>query len=264
VNADHTFHKSTPFNAQGGYNSAGDNSAFSWSTTTISIAFWYSIFSVYLMDGSSLSIPGQGSSGSPWASITGLSPGSSYYIYCYYGLASQDIFITISDQNGGKSPCSMAQLIQTFERDGYIFLWATIIATPSGGTGSGGGTPGGGACFDGATVIETDQGLQRFDEVPEYFTVRTKRGMRPAQLIRHEPRERIVTTMPAGSLVTPDHVVEVCEGCWVPAGTEFRRRRAHRDELFNLRVLTDDPEAHNYYLPKEGVFAHNTMKIPTT
>jgi hypothetical protein len=158
----------------------------------------------------------------------------------------------------------MAQLIQTFERDGYIFLWATIIATPSGGTGSGGGTPGGGACFDGATVIETDQGLQRFDEVPEYFTVRTKRGMRPAQLIRHEPRERIVTTMPAGSLVTPDHVVEVCEGCWVPAGTEFRRRRAHRDELFNLRVLTDDPEAHNYYLPKEGVFAHNTMKIPTT
>jgi len=152
VASDNTLHVSTPINNQGSILSAGDNAFFSYSSTTTSISIWNTAFSIPRPDGTNVSIPANGSSGSPAWTFTGLHPSTNYHFGAYYNMGSGTVQVVQS--NNVTLPGTIAWVVQTLSADGRIPLftdWA--ILTPASGTGGGGGSPGGG----GGTCPAEDQ-----------------------------------------------------------------------------------------------------------
>ena len=242
---------SSAFNTQGSYNCLSDNAAFSFGTTTTSISFWWTQFSIPLIDGTNVTVAAKGSSGSPAISFTGLTANTTYFISARFNIKTQTVEMMI-----GTSVLSTQQMSQWFNADGFdcVFInWQ--IATPSAGSSGGGGSGGGNRCFTGDILVRTLDGLKRFDEMRETETIINETGTWPADLIVHEDAETEVVPFMSGA-VTANHLFRFGEG-WLPAGSLFcRNKRKFRGKLYNLHVRSVD-EKDKHYVLKGGYVAHN-------
>lgn len=143
VHPDNTLHKSTGLNAQGSVLGTGDNSNFSFSSTTTSLSFWCVARTLPFPDGTSIVAPAMGSAGSPFWIFTGLTANTTYHFGAYFDMADLTFHLVMSDNS--TSLGSLAWLVQTINGDGRYGLFADWqVATPAAGSGGGGGNPGGG------------------------------------------------------------------------------------------------------------------------
>lgn len=258
VNADHTFHVTTPFTNQGSLISAYDNSAFSWNLATTSIAFWWAAFNIPRTDGGNYAVAAAGSSGSPAITLSGLTASTTYYVYCYYDILANTIHIVLSDRSSGTAAASPAFEVQTLNHDGHIFVWGTTIATPSSGTGGGGGGTGGGKCFSGNVKIHTAHcGLVDFQKLPRVVLIKNETGIHEADLLVHDFSGQMID-MGQGNLVTMNHLMRSRSGLWVPAAVQFpcHPKVPYKGKVFNLHVRTKSDKDRHYIL-ENGEVAHN-------
>lgn len=143
VHPDNTLHKSTGLNAQGSVIGTGDNSNFSFSSTTTSLSFWCVARTIPFPDGSSIVAPAMGSAGSPFWIFTGLTANTTYHFGAYFDMADLTFHLIMSDNS--TSLGSLTWLVQTINGDGRYGLFADWqVATPAAGSGGGGGNLGGG------------------------------------------------------------------------------------------------------------------------
>ncbi len=111
------------------------------------------------------------------------------------------------------------------------------------------------SCFTGDTRILTALGYQRFDELPEEFSIINLTGFHRAKLIVHENSEEPMRQM-GRHLVTERHLIKVGE-MWVPASDLFHEKVAIKPRtVYNAHVITDN-EADRHYLLENGLVAHN-------
>lgn len=253
VNADHTFHVSTPLNNQASL-VASPADTTSYTSTSSSINWSWSSFTAYFPDGSS----GTVSSGSQ--NFTGLSASTTYYFEMYIVKSTLTLTVVLSDQSSGAAPSSLQFQVQTVSGDGHIPLWIDrTAATVSGGSGGGGGT--GGSCFSGDTKVKTPNGFVRMDELQEECVIVNRTGEHRAQVIVHHDSSEAMRIMPLGSLVTEKHLLLDKNGEWKPASELFswKAKEATRT-LYDLHVATENPDEMHYIL-ENGYIAHNKKRV---
>jgi Putative phage tail protein/PA14 domain len=137
---------------QGSIANAAQNSTFSYTSTTTSITWTWTAFSIYCPDGSTISIPAS-TSGTQLVT-TGLSASSTYYFSFYVTLATK----AVSDISG-TAALTQQQVVQTVNGDGNTPIVLNITAsTPASGSGGGSGTGGGKSCFSPNTKVKTQRG----------------------------------------------------------------------------------------------------------
>lgn len=250
VNADHTFHVSTPLVNQSSISgSAGDTT--SYTSTTSSITWSWNAFSLYFPDGTTLSV----SSGS--TQFTGLAANTTYYFDMYIVKSTLTMTIVLSDQNSGQSPSSTQYLVQTIGADGHVVLWTDRTAVSAA---SGGGSGGGGTCFSGDVKVQTAQGFVRMDALPDEFEIVNLTGHHRATVIRHPVSDETLQVMPCGGLVTSGHLIKQGDG-WASASSVFPRESERRGiPLYDIHVDTGMPENMHYIL-ENGFIAHNKSRV---
>lgn len=250
VNADHTFHVSTPLVNQSSISgSAGDTT--SYTSTTSSITWSWNAFSLYFPDGTTLSV----SSGS--TQFTGLAANTTYYFDMYIVKSTLTMTIVLSDQNSGQSPSSTQYLVQTVGADGHVVLWTDRTAVSAA---SGGGSGGGGTCFSGDVKVQTAQGFVRMDALPDEFEIVNLTGHHRATVIRHPVSDETLQVMPCGGLVTSGHLIKQGDG-WASASSVFPRESERRGiPLYDIHVDTGMPENMHYIL-ENGFIAHNKSRV---
>jgi hypothetical protein len=148
VASDNTLHASTSLNNQGSITGSSAGGIFSYTTTTTSITVTWVAGTIYLPDGSSISVPAN----STGVTFSGLTDGSTYYIEAYWNMATSAVVV----QNNGTGAASRQYLIQTLYGDQHIPLaqdWAITTSSSGGGSGGGGGV--GVTCPADEQVIET-------------------------------------------------------------------------------------------------------------
>jgi hypothetical protein len=148
VASDNTLHASTSLNNQGSITGSSAGGIFSYTTTTTSITVTWVAGTIYLPDGTSISIPAN----STGVTFSGLTGGSTYYIEAYWDVVTSAVVA----QNNGTGAASRQYLIQTLYGDQHIPLaqdWAITTSASGGGSGGGGGS--GTTCPADEQVIET-------------------------------------------------------------------------------------------------------------
>lgn len=181
--------------------------------------------------------------------------------------------ITVNANSGSVNPGSYGTYYVYFDDPGYASgaqtyqattdvkvlgqapyrFYVGKITTVSGGGGSGGG--GSGPCFSGDVRIRTAYGLKRFEELPERFVIENRTGRHAAALLVHrdslEPMRRM-----GEQLVTESHLIQI-GSAWVPAAELFHEPAPIKPRtVYNLHVLSDDPQDAHYIL-ESGLTAHN-------
>lgn len=252
VNPDHTFHVSSVLLPQGSIANIGPNT-FSYTSTTTSITWSWTAFSVYAPDGTVYNF----SSGSQ--NFTGLSASTTYHFGFYCTLNGLVVHVAMSTQSSGHAAESVQIQAQTYNGDGNVCINPDATAsTPS--SGSGGGS-GGGACFSGDTKVKTPSGFVRFDELPKECEIINLTGRHKAQLIVHEASIEPMVIMPNGALATKNHLMLHPSGGWQPASAFFSEEAsASPRTVYNMHVVTDDPDDMHYIL-ETGHIAHNIKKF---
>jgi len=128
--------------------------AFTYISTTSSIAWSWSGLSIYRADGSTTPIP----NGS--LSITGLAPGTTYYFYPYWDDAASAIAWVAggagSPANAQPAKTNLAAQQQALQGHIPLSQGAVIAATTTSGTGGGSGG-GSGSCVRAGTVVLTKE-----------------------------------------------------------------------------------------------------------
>lgn len=246
---------STNLNQQGSLPTGGsDNAAFSYSSTTTSLSFWWTAFQLPQSNGTLLNVAANGSSGSPAVSFTGLSPSTTYYISARYNLATFSVELRLD-----ATPLSVMLQTTWLNADGYIPVFLNWnLTTPASGGGGGGGSGGGSTCFTGATRVKTPWGFISFEQLPRCFVVENERGRFMADHIVHDEAEVDILPIGDGGGVTPDHALRWTDGKYEPAGSIFAGVKTvkHRGKLHNLKVRSTNPDD-GHYIVEGGYVAHN-------
>lgn len=251
---------STPFSKTNG---------FAYTSTSTSITWYWdgtngsTTQTIYRADNTSTG-PISGSQ-----AITGLSPSTTYNFYPYYDEASK----TLKFVAGGSGSPAYAQpsagsatLVQAQNLRNQIpfSIGGMQASTPASGSGSGsgGGGGGGGGCFSGNVRVKTSAGIKRFDGLPVEFEITNLTGNHRAQLVIHPDYTDTMIDMGDGELVTAGHAFKHGE-VWVAANEFFsdryRRISEWKGNVYNMHVLSDNPEDHHYIL-ENGHIAHNFNK----
>lgn len=256
VASDNTFHASTVFNNQGSLVGFSKN-AFSYSATTTSITWSWSAFSIYMPDGSVVSV----SAGSA-AAFTGLSASHSYHFGLYVTLSGPTVHVALSTQSSGTAKETVQNITQIFQADGNVAVNVDAVAsTPASGSGGGGG--GSDSCFSPNTKIKTQRGdVPIVEVVPGDFVLTARGTWRAVERVTTKPYSGPALDIGGGEIVTPRHEFLV-HGKWQHAGELGYHQVEYSGTIHNIHVLTapdDDTTAadteHSYTLAN-GVRAHN-------
>ena len=153
---------------------------------------------------------------------------------------------------GGAVTYQYSTNLQDVAKGPYRFYVGQITTASGSGSGGGGGLP---PCFSGDTRIRTSEGLQRFDELPEYFDIVNRTGKHAARLLVH--RDSLTPMRQMGKhLVTEDHLIGVADG-WVKAKLLFAERATVKPRtVYNVHVFSER-EADHHYILESGLAAHN-------
>lgn len=264
VSSDHTFHVSTTLTSQGSLCGIGENN-FSYSSSTSSITWSWSAFTIYMPNNTSISVP----AGSK--AFSGLASSSTYFFSFYYDMDAKVATVVLSDTSAGKGQPSLQQEAWVINADRHIAVAVAIGAdtTASGtGGGSGGGGGGGGNCFTPNTKVVTPRRWWEFwksqRETPIWRVnagdlVLTRHGFRPVEKVLIHSHRGVMQDMGNGELITPGHHIWH-KGAWRPASERFTQRRYFEGSVWNLHIDTVVEDEHNYVLAN-GVLAHNFIKI---
>jgi len=252
---------STPFSTTG---------SFAYTSTSTSITWYWdgtngsSTLPIYRADGT-VTGPLSGNQ-----AITGLSPSTTYKFYPYY----DEVTKTLLWVAGGSGTPAYAQpsagssvLVQSQNLRNRIPLsiGGMSASTPASGSGggTGGGGGGGGGCFTGNVKIKIPGGYKRFDELPDICEIYNLTGVHKALLVVHEDYTDDMIDMHDEELVTFSHRFKRDED-WIPADdllpTRCARIREWKGTVYNLHILSDNPEDHHYIL-ESGLVAHNVNKL---
>jgi hypothetical protein len=255
VNADNTLHVSTPLNKQGSLVSFPKN-AFSYTSTTTSITWSWTAFSIYLPDGTSISVP----SGSA-AAFTGLSASHTYHFGIYVTVSGPTVHIDKSTQSSGTAKETLSIIVGTFQGDGNVAVNIDAQAsTPASGSGGGGG--GADSCFSPNTKIKTKRGdVAIVDVVPGDLVLTARGTWCEVETVTSRNYDGEALNMGNEEIVTPRHEFRTADG-WKHVGDLCRYPWVwYTGTIHNLHLKTqDDPTAedteHSYTLCN-GVQAHN-------
>jgi hypothetical protein len=257
VASDNTFHASTALNNQGSLVGFSKNT-FSYSATATSITWSWGAFSIYLPDGTAISV----SAGSA-AAFTGLSASHSYHFGLYVTLSGPTVHVALSTQTSGTAKETVQNITQIFQADGNVAVSVDAIAnTPASGTG--GGSGGSDSCFSPNTKVKTKRGdVPIVDVVPGDLVLTARGTWCPVERVTTKTYSGPALDMGGGEIVTPRHEFLV-SGKWQHAGELGRYTEVeYAGTIHNIHVLTapeDDPAAadteHSYTLAN-GVKAHN-------
>lgn len=111
----------------------------------------------------------------------------------------------------------------------------------SGGYSGGGGRGGGGGCFTGDTLVKTQRGDIRIDEITIGDKCLTAKGnWRPVIAVhKHEAEPRDLHVMPQGA-VTHNHKILV-DGIWIKAGEVFNEILETNEPVYTLSMFSREP-----------------------
>lgn len=249
---------STNLNNQGGIPTpaGGDNSAFTFSTTSSSISFWWTAFSLAYSNGSMVNIPASGSSGSPAKTFSGLAASTTYHVSARYNIVTFSV-----ELRADAATLPPATINNWLNADGFIpifFDWQ--IATPSGGsTGGGGGSTGGSSCFTGETKVKTAQGFLAFENLPDVVEIENETGKHLADVLVHEDCDDWVIPLGTGR-VNITHGLRWASR-WITAGDLFKGTppSRHRGKMYNLHVR-GGREEDKHFIIEGGWVAHNKTR----
>lgn len=251
---------STPFST---------TSSFAYTATTTSITWYWdgtngsTTLTIYRADNNATG-PISGSQ-----TITGLSPSTTYNFYPYWDEPTQTLkWVTGGTGTPAYAISSAGSKVAVQQQNLRTRLPLSIggmqASTPAAGSGSGtgGGGGGGGGCFTGNVRICVPGGFARFDELHGEFEIANRKGTRRATLVVHEDYTDTMLDMGNGELVTEGHGL-LLDGEYQAASIclpEAPRIEKWTGTVFNLHVLSDDPEDHHYIL-ENGWIAHNLNKF---
>jgi hypothetical protein len=255
VNTDNSLHVSTPLNHQGSLVGFSKNT-FSYSATATSITWSWGAFSIYLPDGTVISV----SAGSASA-FTGLSASHSYHFGLYVTLSGPTVHVTMSTQSSGTAKETVQNITQIFQADGNVAVNVDAIAnTPASGSGGGGG--GTDSCFSPNTNIRTKRGDVAIVDILSGDLVLTARGTWcEVETVTSRNYDGEALDMGNAETVTPRHEF-LTENGWKHVGELGRYPWIwYTGTIHNLHLKTqDDPAAllteHSYTLAN-GIVAHN-------
>lgn len=251
--------RSSPLIGQGSIATISQDT-LSFASTSTSITWSWTAFSIFAPDGTVFSI----ASGS-FPAFTGLTPSTTYHFYFYVNLASGTVTVAKSSVSSGTAAETRQVLIQVAQADGFVCIRPDgTAATPASGSGSGSGGGGSSGCFTGDVEIKTPGGFKPFASLPHDspFEIVNETGTHRATLVVHDGYVGFM--LPLGRdrrrLVTPDHLMKNGND-WVSAEQKYSKgvRLLFKGTVYNLHVLSDDPDDHHYIL-FNGDVAHN-LKI---
>ncbi len=243
---------------------------FTYTSTTTSVTVSWTAFTIYRPDGTTTAV----SAGS-YATITGLTAGTTYTVYPYWNEATSALLLVTGGTGhgtpaacyaSGGDPVAAASMLL----NGCIALNGFNVSTPA--SGSGGGSGGGFYCLHPETVVQLSDSTEKWAtdlSVGDYLPA-------PGGAARIETINRIlgslwidvmVDEMPWGPCVTPDHKFYLAIGEQIKArdlrlgdiltadgnhrevtGLELRREEAHV-------VQVELAHPHLYYVG--GLLSHN-------
>ena len=265
--------------ARGSIPSAIPSGSFTYASTTSSVTVSWAAFTVYRIDGTTISV----STGS--LAITGLALNTSYKVYPYIadGGGTTGVISFVSGVGSGSgsptaaySPLGDAAGAATMVARGNIPMNGFLVSTTASGSASGGG--GGYSCLHPKTTVMTSIGVMTADELEVGDMVPTPTGEAE---IRTISRGRNVTWYEVqvnysreGSWVTPSHVFYTPEGKPVSAQTltigQFLKTAGDHVQVTGLRLFRDDVEyvgleldnPHLHYLGEAELLTHNGASKP--
>lgn len=249
---------STALTAQGSIAQTGIN-VFAYVSTTTSITWSWSSYTIYAPDGSSISIGGFSA-----PSFTGLTSGTTYNFGFYYNIATSATVVVLSDVSGGTGASSIQQTVQTLNGDGRVCVAINIPASTTTSGGGGGGGGGHGVCFSATTRIVTRDGHKAIEDIcvgDEVFTARNT--WRPVTKLYTHAYDGSLIDMGQGEGVTAEHRLR--RRWWLPAAwlPEYTKTFWYKGTVHNLEVsaaVDDDGSTidteHSYTL-RNGECAHN-------
>lgn len=254
-----------------------DNS-FSYTSNTNSVTITWPAITVYLSDGTTVSI----SSGSQ--AITGLSSSTTYKVYPYVA-DSGGTSGTISFVTGGSgSPTaafpsggSAAAAASMYGR-ANIPMGSFLVATVASGSGGGGGG-GSGWCLHPSSMVTSEAGLVRADTLKPGGRLATPEGWSPIVAIQRKRASHWIGLHCNGSdqpslIVTPTHVLYRPDGSFVAAQAvqlgDFLSTDGDHAEVTRLELIRDIadmviielPEPHLYYAGTDKLLSHNAIQKP--
>src|SRR4029077_19862940 len=161
-------------------------------------------------------------------------------------------------------PIAQAAQEQNFQGNISLSVGNMSAATPTSGSGSGsgGGSSGGALCFSPETLLKTQRGDIRFDEIEVGDQVVTARGTsRKITKVHIHDYEGPMFELPHGGLITPSH--EVLRERWLPAHEVLSKWQPFHGKVYNATVEADPRDSgnerdteHSYTLAS-GIVAHN-------
>jgi hypothetical protein len=223
-----------------------------YSSTTTSITLTLATSSIYLADGSTLTL-----NTTPTVQFTGLSPSHTYYIYPYISIADGVLYCT----DGSPSASASATEAIKMNFDGRIGVGQMIISTPS--SGDGGGSGGGDTCPEYNERVDVlGKGNVKAGRVVAGDYVRGYSFSMRADVYR---RVLMVQSVPCASWrLINGHRQSPCEsvfifGKWMLAhevpGSTFNMFVGRK---IQIQVEADEFHEHNYYLVgNEELLIHN-------
>jgi hypothetical protein len=238
---------------------------FSYSSTTTSVTWSWTAFTIYCPDGSTISV---GTTGSP-AAFTGLTLSTTYYFGMYATLngdGTATAHVVKSDVSSGTAVQSLAQVVQVVNADGNVPIWVNrTAATPASGTGGGSGGGGSMSCFSPNTRVKTQRGdIPIVDVKPgEDYSPNARGTKRVVTAVTCRDYDGPALDMGNDELVTPEHLF-LHEGKWVRVDSLGLYPVVHyKGTIHNLHIETEtdddgtQPDTGHSYTLANGHVAHN-------
>jgi hypothetical protein len=248
---------STFLNGQGNL-STGTLKAFTYSSTTTSVKWTWTAFTLYAADGSSISV----AANSTGTTFSGLSSSTAYNFGFYVNVATGVCTAVKSDVTSGTGLFSAQLIQQTLNGDGNSSLYYNVSAsTTASGSGGGSGGGGGGGCFSPNTRLAC--GTPISEVKPGQLVLVEKdngeRVLRPVdKVLVHEDYTSLMCDMGNDELVTPEHPMKI-EGGWDDADVLFPTSSDMcTGTVYNLEIKTESDDEHNFVLAN-GHVAHNKL-----
>ena len=242
--------------AQGSISSAGVQT-FSYSSTSTTIKWTWTAFTIYNPDGSSYSVPAN----STGTTFSGLTASTTYNFGFYVTVSTGICTVILSDVSGGTGASSAAQIQQTINGDGNVGInWNVPVATTSSGSGGGSGGGGGGGqhCFSPNTLLLDQRAISGISRGDLVWVERAngERVLRSVAEVIETDYCGMMHRVGENALVKPNHLFRRADGSWTRADELFPETKHYSGKVWNLHIETDDEQERNYVL-RDGLVAHN-------
>ena len=268
---------SSGLNPQGSVATVSDY-ALSYTSTTTTITWSWTLFYIYCPDGSTYTCAASTGSATTHAGSLGTLSGTTplewtsllathtYYFTPYVTLHS-DGTATMNILCTGASAPTLPQMVQVASGDGNVTCSSSVYvtaATPTSGGGGGIGGGGGAFCFSPNTRVKTLRGDVAFRDLLIGDMILTARGTwKPIDKVTTAPWKGPMLDMGDGELSTYRHHV-LNEDKWVSMVTLHRFPTVeYEGTIHNLHITVEDdgsqPDTEHSYTLANGLKVHNNL-----